>query len=200
MTDTAYLTTTLAAIRQHSPCEDGWARLLKHLGKTKIDDEPLALVTVLDSNGLQDALWCLRAVDSHDREMRLFAVWCARQVQHLMKDPRSIAALDVAERYAAGLATSAELAAAWNAARDAADSASAEDVPRATAWAAAWTVARDSARDTPWSATRASARATAWAAAASAEDVLRATAENAAWAAAWAATTLEFRRRFGCAS
>ena len=51
-----------------------------------------------------------------DKELRLFAVWSARQVQHLMKDHRSIAALDVAERHASGQATDEELAAAWDAA------------------------------------------------------------------------------------
>lgn len=50
-----------------------------------------------------------------DRELRLFAVWCARQVQHLMIDPRSIAALDVAERYARGEASADELTAARDA-------------------------------------------------------------------------------------
>ena len=67
---------------------------MRHLGKTQADDEPLALGTILDGNGLDDAIWCLRAVDGHQREMRLYAVWCARQVQHLMTDPRSLAALD----------------------------------------------------------------------------------------------------------
>ena len=103
--------TTLNAIRAHHPCGEGWKNLLKHLGKTGPDDEPLSIVTILDSNGLDDALWCLRAVEGHDREIRLYAVWCARKVQHLMSDPRSIAALDVAERCANGQATQGELAA-----------------------------------------------------------------------------------------
>lgn len=64
-----------------------------------------------------------------DKELRLFAVWCARQVQHLMKDQRSLNALDVAERHAHGLASDEELDAAMAAARDAAKDA---------AWAAAW--------------------------------------------------------------
>ena len=112
--------TTLNKIRAYSPCADGWAKLLRYLGKTEADDEPLALATILKSNGLDDALWCLRAVDGHQREMRLFAVWCARQVQHLMTDPCSVTALDVAERHANGQATDAELAAARAAAMDAA--------------------------------------------------------------------------------
>ncbi|MFN8757610.1 MAG: hypothetical protein ACK5XA_02270, partial [Tagaea sp.] len=129
-------------------CADGWQKLLRHLGKTQADDEPLSIVTVLDSSGLDDALWCLRAVTGHDREIRLYAVWCARQVQHLMTDPRSLAALDVAERHAKGLATDDELAAAWTAAGAAAWAAAgaawdAWDAARAAARAAAWDAARD---------------------------------------------------------
>ena len=108
--------TTLNKIRDHSLCASGWEKLLKSLNKTKADDEDLSITTILDSNGFDDALWCLRAVDGHDREIRLYAVWCARQVQHLMTDPRSLTALDVAEAYANGLAADAELDAAWDAA------------------------------------------------------------------------------------
>ena len=107
------ITTTLNAIRAQHPCEDGWKRLLTYLGKTKADAEPLPLVTILNSNGIDDALWCLRAVVGYDKEKRVFAVWCVRQVQRLLKDHRSIAALDVAERFANGLASQEELEAAW---------------------------------------------------------------------------------------
>jgi len=144
--------TTLNQIRDKSPCTGGWQKLLAHLGKTKADDEPLSIPTILDSNGLDDALWCLQAVKGHDREIRLFGVWCARQVQHLMTDQRSLDALDVAERFANGAATEEERAAAWAAAGDAAG-----DAARAAAWAAAGDAAGDAARD--------AARAAAWAAA-----------------------------------
>lgn len=52
--------TTLAEIRAQNPCDDYWIKLLAHLGKTKADDEPLPLLTILASNGLDDALWTLR--------------------------------------------------------------------------------------------------------------------------------------------
>ena len=124
--------TTLNKIRAHQPCANGWSKLLRHLCKTQAGDEPLALATILDSNGLDDALWCLRAVDGRHREMRLYAVWCARQVQHLMTDPRSLAALDVAERCANGQETDAGLKAAEDAAW-----AAASEAACAAAWAAA---------------------------------------------------------------
>ena len=134
--------TTLNKIRACSPCASGWTMLLKNLGKTKPDDEPLAITTILDSNGLDDALWCLRAVEGNQKEMRLYAVDCARSVQHLTTDARSLAAIDVAERYAHGLATNAELAAAWYAARDAAWGA-ARDAAWGAASDAAWEVQAD---------------------------------------------------------
>ena len=136
--------TTLNQIRACSPCKSGWTKLLAHLGKTSADDAPLSIITVIDSNGLDDALWCLQAVKGRDREIRLYAVWCARQVQHLMTDPRSLAALDVAERFANGEATDTERAVAWAAARAAAWDA---DAPGAAARAVAWAVARDAAVD-----------------------------------------------------
>jgi len=163
--------TTLNQIRDESPCADGWKKLLAHLGKTQADDEALSIITILDSNGLDDALWCLRAVTGHDREIRLHAVWRVRQVQHLLTDRRSLDALDVAERFANGLATDKELdaadAAAWDAARaaasaesDAAGSAAARAAASATgsaAGSAAW-AASDAASNAAWAAaTRAAA-------------------------------------------
>ena len=124
------LITTLNQIRAHSPCRDGWAQLLTSLGKTTADNEPLELKTILESNGFKDALWCLRVFEGRDCEIRLYAVWCARQVQHLMTDERSIAALDVAEKFAKGMASRDDLITAGDAAR-----------------AAAWDAARDAARD-----------------------------------------------------
>jgi len=153
--------TTLNKIRAHAPCSDGWKKLLKHLGKTEADDEPLNIKTILESNGLDDALWCLQAVEGKDKEIRLFAVWCARQVQHLMTDQRSLDAIDVAERFANGLASEEELrvawAAAWAAAWDAAGAAAgsaAWAAARGAAWAAAWAAARDAA----WDAARGAAK------------------------------------------
>ena len=161
--------TTLNKIRKYEPCIDGWQKLLAHLGKTKADDEPLSIATIIDSNGLDDAIWCLRAVEGYDREIRLFAVWCARQVQHLMTDKRSLDALDVAERYANGKATEDELnaarAAAW-AARDTAAAAWSAWAAEDAAWAAraAADVAGETARYAAGEAARYAANATAYAA------------------------------------
>ena len=104
--------TTLNQIRTFDPCPEGWAKLLRHLGKTKADDEPVAIKTILESNGLDDALWCLRSLTGYDKEVRLLAVSFAREVQHLMTDPRSLAALEVATAFANGQASEQDLDAA----------------------------------------------------------------------------------------
>jgi len=165
--------TTLEKIRAHSPCASGWTQLLAHLGKTKADNEPLPLSVILESNGLNDTLWCLQAVDGFEREKRLFAVWCARQVQRLITDPRSLAALDVVEQFANGQASLEELAAAATWAADAA----------AANAAAAW--AADAAAD-----------AAAWANAANAAAGVA--ADAAAWAASRASQTQELKRVLAC--
>ena len=142
------LTTTLNRIWACDPCEEGKRKALAASGKDNPDDEPLTYAAIIEAAGVENAIWCMRAEPQHEREWRLFAVWCARQVQHLIVDERSIAAIDVAERYANGRATSEELAAAWDAAR-----------------AAAWDAARAATSAAAWAATSAAARAATSAAA-----------------------------------
>lgn len=115
--------TTLAQIRTHSPCEDGWKKLCKNLGGLKEygEDTPLTFNQIHKSNGHNDTMWCLRTTDkSHYPLWRHFAVDAAEMVENLMKDARSINALRVARRHSEGKATDEELAAAWAAAGDAA--------------------------------------------------------------------------------
>jgi len=73
-----------------------------------------------------------------DKELRLFACFCARQNWHLLTDERSRNAIEVAERFANGKATKEELKAAYVAAYDAAYADAAYDAyARAAARAAA---------------------------------------------------------------
>ena len=174
------IVTTLNAIRAASPCHDGWTKLLKQLGKTSADDEPLPLLTVLDSNGLDDTLWVLDNTKCDPRLARHFGVWCAEQVLPIFEaaypnDMRPRNAISAArddaatpeERAAAWAARAAARAAARTAARDAGAAARAA---RAAAWAAAWAAARAAAGDAAWAASwaaagddaRAAARAAAW--------------------------------------
>jgi len=168
---------TLNQIRAHDPCADGWAKVLKAQGGTGADfDSPFPASSILDSNGLDDTWWVLRCLPEYGSLWRLCAVWCARQVQHLMTDPKSIDALDVAERHAKGLATDQEL-------RDAARGAIAA---MAAARAAGYAV-RYAEGDAAWAAARAAgdaarggaiaAMAAAWAAREAAGDAAGASRE-----------------------
>jgi len=193
---------TLKQLRENKACVSGYNKVVSALKgieyverKTYIrfkHDAPISLLSILKSNGLDDALWCLRVNDEWSRDSRLFAVWCARQVQHLMKDERSIKAFDVAEKFANGLASEEELSAA----RDAAWAA-AMDAASAVAWYAARDAAWYAASDAASAAARAAARAAAWAAAwYAARDAASDAARDAARAAAWAAQKQMFIKMF----
>jgi hypothetical protein len=167
--------TTLNQIRSHSPCIEGWTKLLKHLGKATADDEPLSLLTVLDSNGLDDAIWCLRTEATPERIQR-FALAVARRVEHL--HPQAKATLDIVERYLRGTATKAEL----DSVRAAACAATyATAYAAAHAAAAAYAAAHAAAADAAAAAAHAAAAADAAAAAAyAAADAAYAAAEHEA--------------------
>jgi len=171
MTHAYNSTTTLARIRAASPCKEGWKTLLAHLGKTKADDEALQLLTVLDSNGLDDALWVLSHAMPDDRLARHLQAWCAEQVLNIFEAERpddtrfrdQIAMLRRDD--ATPQERDAAYAAAYAAARDAANAAArgaargaAMDAARSAAWDAAWDVAWDVANaaawDAVWDATR----------------------------------------------
>ena len=168
--------TTLKKIWQHNPCEGSWKKLLQSLGKTEADDREVSVRYILELLGIYDAIWSLRAVQGHDREMRLFACDCAESVLHIFEDrhpddnrPRN--AIEVARSHANGEATTIELeearAAAWDAA------------------SAAWAAASDAAS----AASRAAAIAASEAAIAAAGTAMG--AARAVWAASDAARDSE---------
>lgn len=162
------LTTTFQRLRDAGACQDGYRKLAKHLGGVDAYgmDKPINLLVILDSNGLDDTLWCLRATEQDATKIvRLFAADCAESVLHhyeslVPNDDRPRKAIQAARDHANGLiddaARDAARAAAWAAACDAAC-----DAARDAAWAAAWAAARDAAtaasRDAAWAAEKAEA-------------------------------------------
>jgi hypothetical protein len=131
------------------PCEHGYhvvglEQLLSWIGPAVFE------VEVADSERLQeDDKWVVRGpcrlvrrLPIGDREWRLFACDCAEQVLYLCgDDQRPARAIAVARRYANGDATQDELAAAWDAALDAAWDA--RDAARAARDAVrSWQIAR----------------------------------------------------------
>ena len=139
-------TLTWADFKKFEPCYDPQERYGDFSG---------TILDILKDKRIQakDRIWAAtRKGILDDRTLRLFACKCVREVWHLLTDKRSRKAVEVAERYAVGEATSEELDAAGAAARAAAGAAA-----WAAAGAAAWATARDAARAAAW--------ATAWAAA-----------------------------------
>jgi hypothetical protein len=190
-------TLTIADIRDLNPCYDPGKYLTEDWSGTALD------ILELNKCPAKDRLWVVLREDFIDaKTLRLFAVWCARQAQHLMKDERSIRAIEIAERFAHGNATQEEMDAAmaaaqaaardaamdaaWDAARAAA-MAAARNAAQAAAWAAAQAAARDAAMDAALSAARSAARDAAPFAA-------RDTAMDAAWSAARAAQVEQLKR------
>jgi len=166
-------TITCDAIRKHKPCYDPATKLPEDYSGTVVDFLKQEQVPA------HDRIWVARFFVT-DKTNRLFAVWCARRALALQKevDPRSTAACDVAERFANGEATEAELRVARVAAEAAVESAA-----RVAAWAAG-----SAALTAAWAA-RAAAESAALTAARAAESAraAKAAAEAAEAAAARAA-------------
>ena len=136
--------TTLNKILKYHPCgretngDSGFSKLLKYLNKTKADDEPLSFITILESNGILDAIWCLRTLPNYDLEVMEFKLKCARRVEHLDRSGTAKDCLDVLDRFIGGNATKDDLRdAAAYAADAAAYAAAAADADAAAAYAAA---------------------------------------------------------------
>ena len=154
------LSTTFALLRQHDACEGGYRKLARHLGGIAAygKDTPIPLLTILESNGLNDCLWSLRAVpaeqeEDRDRIARLFAIDCAERSlvnwgQFSRDDRRPQMSIEVARRFAEGQATAEELSAAWSAAWSARSAARSAESAESAAWSA------ESAESAAWSAER----------------------------------------------
>lgn len=131
-------TITLYDIRKLKPCYDP--------GRYAPDDWSGTLIDILKAEQIpaSDRIWVVTQYLG-DRTNRLFAVWCARQAIALIEnpDPRSIAACDVAEKFANCEATMIDMDAVGGAAWDAAWAAA---MVGGAAWAA-WDTTAISARD-----------------------------------------------------
>jgi len=204
---------TLKDLRQAKACITGYNKVVCSLQGQPFTDEhrdmksyirfaykePISLSFILENNGLDDALWALHCIKGAARDIRLFIVWCARQVQHLMRDSRSTNALDVAERFANGKATKEELEAASVDARDARDAASVAREVADVASVNAWDASAENAENAENAASAANVASVntwaawaAWAASAASVESAASVNANVAWDAALAAQTEMF--------
>ena len=154
------LTTTFKRLRAAGACQSSYRKLRRTLKGTK-DTAPINLLTILESNGLDDALWALRATTQNcDRTARLLAADFAAEVlpiwhKHYPRDNRPALAIQAARDFANGLITDDQMSAAESAARSAAESAAiaTESAARSAAESAARSAAESAARSAARSAT-----------------------------------------------
>lgn len=134
------LTTTLNEILKHKPCASGWDELTgQGLDKSKWtgNDEPIGFDVILSSNGLDDALWALRALKGENlKQAKLFICDIAERVLKFVPDgenrPRN--AIEMSRKFINGECSLDEL----NEAREGATAAAAADADAAyAAYAAA---------------------------------------------------------------
>ena len=160
------LTTSFANVKEHHACAAGYQKLARHLRGVREygANTPIPLLTILESNGLMDALWCLRAVppeQTHEarRIGSLLTADSAKRVLHIYErqypgDPRVADCIEGVYKYWRGeidLETLRKLRAAAHAAY-AAYAAAAADAAYAAAYAAAAHAAYASERE--WQAER----------------------------------------------
>ena len=118
------LQVTFNTLKRYHACQDRYSYLSKSLGGDEIYglDTPINVLTILEHNGLGDAIWALRAtLQSSDKVCRLFSADCAESVLHIFEDeqlddmrPRN--AIQAARDFANGLISWSELKdAAWDA-------------------------------------------------------------------------------------
>ena len=83
------LSTTFAQIHEAGACTAGYRQLAKSLGGvTKYGKEKLIpLSEILESNGVQDTIWCLRCTTEPSDNISIeFACRCAEHVLHYYED------------------------------------------------------------------------------------------------------------------
>jgi hypothetical protein len=118
-----YKTISNEIIRQFNPCYDPSKFITDENEELPIKDWVQKYRKIVPA---KDIIWLLlRNEFLSEKDLRLFAVWCARESLKLIANPdeRSVEACNVAERYTNRQATKDELDAAYNAAYAAYDDA-----------------------------------------------------------------------------
>src|SRR5271157_2134327 len=115
-------TTTLNLLKKAGACASGYAKLLDGMGGPSFDhDKPINLLTILETNGLDDCLWALFCATEQncDKVARLMAADFAEAFLHIYEkdypnDPRPRNAVNAARAFALGQIGDAARHAAWD--------------------------------------------------------------------------------------
>lgn len=139
---TALYPITLADIRAHGPCEEGWVKLLRALGsppKSRWSDIHVTLGDIAHFNGVADAIWCARVLPDDAKRYVLRALLpSVRRAATHTTDKRVHDCINAVARWVNG-DDNVNLTMAEEAVYAAREAAGLSDVSRAAAWTA-WTV------------------------------------------------------------
>ena len=83
------LNTTFAKLHEHGACPEGYQKLARSLGGINKygKDTLIPLDKIIESNGLQDTIWTLRATTESSENLIIeFACQCAEHVLHFYTD------------------------------------------------------------------------------------------------------------------
>jgi hypothetical protein len=147
------LTTTLNLLHKVAVCQARYKVLVSALGIDYLKDQEISLLTILETNGINDALWALRATTQDcEKVARLMAADFAELalpewLKYYPNDDRPRLAIQAARDFANGVINNAQRAAAESAAASAAWaavwSAAKSAAAKSAAWSAAWSAASD---------------------------------------------------------
>ena len=143
------LNTTFAKLHEHGACPEGYQKLARSLGGgTKYGKDTLIpLDKIIESNGLQDTIWTLRATTESSENLIIeFACQCAKHVLHFYTDKYPDDKRPQLAIEAARVCITDKSPEAWTAARAAAENDWAAD------WVTDWASARDAAGAAAWAA------------------------------------------------
>lgn len=118
--------TTLEALRDDGACYAGYNRLVRALQGNIFTHEDsirenylhfaydgtIDIEFIFKSNGLDDALWALRCCKQTpelEKQERLFAIWCVKQIQYRVGDEQTMSIIHTVERYVDGEISREEL-------------------------------------------------------------------------------------------
>ena len=83
------LWTTFNKLHEFNACTSGYQKLARSLGGVNKygKDTPISLDKIIESNGLQDTIWSLRATTESSEYLQIeFACRCAEHVLHFYED------------------------------------------------------------------------------------------------------------------
>jgi hypothetical protein len=104
--------TTFQKIKDCKPCGDGWKQLISYHKPSSLDEE-ISIKEIMESNGLNDAIWALRVIDNTEILISL-SIDLAESVLHIYEkqfpgDTRIRDCIDACKKYIRGEISESEL-------------------------------------------------------------------------------------------